>query len=324
MRVLVVGVGVIGSYTAHALCAAHNDVTVIARGTWGESIRHDGLRLHHYVQHTTTVDYPRVIESIQAIPAREHFDVAFSVMRQDQQMAALPDLATIDADLLVLVGNDLRAEEAEKQLAAKGFRGRILFGFQSTAGNREGNHVEVVRWGATGLDVGPLHGEPEQRDEDLLARVFTGSYRPHWTHDFNDWLTVHATAVVPMVYVSYICGCDLHKASNELLHRMVAAQAEGYALLERLGYQILPKSDQDLFVSPVKVRAWYAFVWLLAHTEIGTLCCDDHAKHAPDEMRALANGMDALRAKAPGFPMPAWESLERAMGSWDDVLARLA
>lgn len=367
MKVLVVGIGVIGSYLTHAVCGAGNDVTVVARGAWARTLREKGLVLHHYVQHATTVDHPRVVE---AVPTGEHFDVAFSVMRQDQQMAALPELATIDCDLLVLVGNNLRAGEAQDELQAawRGSGGgiatsnpsstsaagssnavdtttsgpsraassataanrirrtpRLLFGFQSTAGNREADHVEVVRWGATGLDVGPLRGEPAQADKDLLARVFTGKYRPHWTHDFGDWLATHATAVLPMCYVSYICGCDLHQASNALLHRMVAAQAEGYALLERLGYQILPESDQKLFDGGPREAVWYGFCWLLAHTSIGTLCVDKHAMHAPDEMKALDDAFWKLRAEGdPDFPMLSWDALYNEMGGWDPVLARWA
>ena len=34
MKVLVYGSGVIGCYLAHVLCAAGNDVTLLARGQW--------------------------------------------------------------------------------------------------------------------------------------------------------------------------------------------------------------------------------------------------------------------------------------------------
>lgn len=81
MRMLVVGVGVIGSYLTHAACAAGNDVTVVVRGAWGQEIRDRGLTIHHYVQRRTTCDHPRVVGSV---PADDRFDVAFSVMRQDQ------------------------------------------------------------------------------------------------------------------------------------------------------------------------------------------------------------------------------------------------
>lgn len=313
MDVLVVGVGVIGSYTTHALCAAGNDVTVVARGAWAETLRSKGLVIRHYVQRRTTTDHPRVVEGIP----RAHFDVAFSVMRQDQQLAAVSQLAGIDADLLVLVGNDMRGEEVAAKLAKEGFAGRVLFGFQSTAGNREGDHAVCVRWGATGLDVGPLHGTPSQADVELLGQVFArGAYKPRWTHDFDDWLLTHGAAVVPMALASYACGCDLHTASSELLHRMVSAQAETYGLLERLGHQILPKSDQTLFDGGIHERTWYLFVWMLAHTAIGTLCIDDHCRHAPDEMHTLMDCIEGLRAQAGDPPMPAWDALVQDADSW--------
>lgn len=319
MRILVVGAGVIGSYLIHAACTAGNDVTVVARGAWGETLRERGLVIRHWVQHTTTTDRPRVVTSV---PEDEHFDAAFSVMRQDQQLAALPQLARIDTEVLVLVGNDLRAREVEERLVAKGRAGRVLFGFQSTAGNREGDHVVCVRWGASGLDVGPLRGEPSEHDKALLGRVFSGAYKPRWTHDFGDWLTCHATAVLPMCFASYACDCDLHKASGELLDLLVEAQREGYALISELGCQILPESDQGLLDGGPRTALWRGFMWLLAHTAIGTLCCDDHCKHAPDEMRSLDRDFERMRGHRPDFSMPAWDELLARMGGWDDVLSR--
>ena len=56
MKVLVIGIGVIGSYLAHAVCDVGNDVTAVARGRWGRTIRDKGLVIHHRVQHKTTVD----------------------------------------------------------------------------------------------------------------------------------------------------------------------------------------------------------------------------------------------------------------------------
>ena len=48
MKVLLYGVGVIGSLTAHELCRAGNEVTVIARGRWKEVLEQQGLRIHAY------------------------------------------------------------------------------------------------------------------------------------------------------------------------------------------------------------------------------------------------------------------------------------
>ncbi|MBR5680661.1 MAG: hypothetical protein IKX19_08405 [Clostridia bacterium] len=47
MKVLVYGAGVIGGQLVHALIVGGNEVTVIARGAWKETLRKDGLRIRH-------------------------------------------------------------------------------------------------------------------------------------------------------------------------------------------------------------------------------------------------------------------------------------
>ena len=42
MKVLVYGIGVIGSLTVHELCKAGNDVTVVSRGCWKEVLERQG------------------------------------------------------------------------------------------------------------------------------------------------------------------------------------------------------------------------------------------------------------------------------------------
>ncbi len=64
MKVLVYGSGVIGSYLAHVLCSAGNDVTMLARGKWKEQLEKNGMRIRHHLQHKETLDHPAVIEKI--------------------------------------------------------------------------------------------------------------------------------------------------------------------------------------------------------------------------------------------------------------------
>ncbi len=65
IKVLVYGSGVIGCYLAHVLCAAGNDVTLLARGQWKEQLQQNGLRIRHHLQRKTTLDHPRVIGGIE-------------------------------------------------------------------------------------------------------------------------------------------------------------------------------------------------------------------------------------------------------------------
>ena len=45
MKILIYGAGVLGSYLAHVLVRADNDVTLLARGTRLEELREQGLRV---------------------------------------------------------------------------------------------------------------------------------------------------------------------------------------------------------------------------------------------------------------------------------------
>ena len=56
MKVLVYGSGVIGSYLAHVLCSAGNDVTMLARGAWKTQLEAHGLRIRHHLQRTETLE----------------------------------------------------------------------------------------------------------------------------------------------------------------------------------------------------------------------------------------------------------------------------
>ena len=69
----------------HFLCKAGNDVTVIARSTYDE-LKNNGLVIRHHLQKKTTVDHPRVLKEDDG----SHYDIVFSVMQGQQQVAFLP------------------------------------------------------------------------------------------------------------------------------------------------------------------------------------------------------------------------------------------
>ena len=62
MKVLVYGAGVIGGQLVHVLMKSGNDVTVIARGAWKDTLQKNGLRIRHYIQKKDTTDHPRALE----------------------------------------------------------------------------------------------------------------------------------------------------------------------------------------------------------------------------------------------------------------------
>ncbi|MDE6846430.1 MAG: NAD-binding protein [Lachnospiraceae bacterium] len=54
MKILVYGAGVIGCELAHVLKKSGNDVTLLARGEWKETLKKRGLVIRHYLQRKTT------------------------------------------------------------------------------------------------------------------------------------------------------------------------------------------------------------------------------------------------------------------------------
>ncbi|GMA63054.1 NAD-dependent epimerase/dehydratase family protein [Alicyclobacillus fastidiosus] len=78
MRILVFGVGVLGSYLVHALLRGGNEVTILARGKRAEQLNKDGLVIRHYFQRKTTVDAVKVINFLQP---DDIYDLIFVVMK---------------------------------------------------------------------------------------------------------------------------------------------------------------------------------------------------------------------------------------------------
>lgn len=115
MKVLVYGAGVIGCYLTHVLCEAGHDVTLLARGNWKAVLETKGLTIRHHLQRRTTTDHPHIVGQIDF---SQHYDTVFSVMSYHQVGAILDDLAAVDADTVVLVGNNLSAPDMERYLKA--------------------------------------------------------------------------------------------------------------------------------------------------------------------------------------------------------------
>ena len=86
-------------------------MTVVARSTY-EELSKNGLVIRHYLQKKTTVDHPRIVKEAD----ERHYDIVFSVMQGQQQLALFPVLSSLNADLLVLVGNNMETDKCEEAL----------------------------------------------------------------------------------------------------------------------------------------------------------------------------------------------------------------
>lgn len=319
MKTLVYGAGVIGSYLAHVLCRAGNEVTLLTRGEWGQTLKRDGLTILHHLQKKTTHDRPRVIGTLDA----ERYDIVFAVMQYQQMGTILDDLSRTDSPLVVLVGNNMAAKGMDRYIRDNAAEPKtVLFGFQGTGGRRETDRAVCVRFGTMGMTVGGLEGEPSEAEKQVLTSAFAGTkYRLTWCSNMDAWYKCHLAFILPIVYLSYILDCDLRWATGNQIKEGLQAVREGYGLLDALGYPILP---EDTMKKLRGFKGWLSYLELrlMAKTAIGQLAATDHCRNAVTELKALDRGFAALREQKPDFPMPTWDALRDAMPEWA-VLHRL-
>ena len=239
MRILVYGAGVLGCHLAHALLSGGNDVTLLARGEWKNTINRDGLIIRHWAQLKTTADY---IKTIDRLDAEDVFDIIFVVMQYTQVPSVLPDLAANKSGVVVFVGNNMNAIETESALAG-GHPKKKVFGFQSTAGRRESGRVVCIRLGGR-MTLGSLDADTSAYP--LIEKAFRNcSYKLIFSDNMDAWLKCHVAFVVPISFVVYACGGNLKKADRALLNRAIDASSEAYAALEALNIPILPEGSEE-------------------------------------------------------------------------------
>ena len=84
---------------------AGKDVTLLARGDWGESIRKNGLRIKDKFSPRMSVS--RIPVTVE-LKAEDQYDVIFVVLRYTQLDAILDTLRANPTKNIVFVGNDVR------------------------------------------------------------------------------------------------------------------------------------------------------------------------------------------------------------------------
>lgn len=161
MKVLVYGAGVIGSYLTHVLCAAGNDVSLLARGKRRDELERNGLLIRHYLQRKTTVDRPRIVGRLAP---QDRYDAVFAVMQYQQMVSILDDLAACGSPLIVLVGNNQSAPEMERYLREHSPEPKtVLFGFQATGGRRRTAERSASASEREVWNAGPFTGNRTKR-----------------------------------------------------------------------------------------------------------------------------------------------------------------
>ncbi len=301
MKILVFGVGAIGTLLTHFLCEAGNDVTVVARSTY-EELNKNGLVIRHYLQMKTTVDYPRVLKE----PDDAHYDMVFSVMQGQQQLDLLPVLKSVDTDLIVLVGNNLETDKCEEALKDMNH----LYGFQGSAGHREGGVTVAGRLPTTDLTVGRLDHAPLETDVRKLRKAFdVKGYKITPVDNMYAYYMYHIAEIMPYCYLSYHLDCDLKKATREQIKMVMAATGGCFDYLKELGIPVMPAGEDDYYDGGSKTTAMQLLYSIMSKTILGQLMVSDHCKNGIKEMKYLDGKFEEYRKDHPGRNMQVWDRM---------------
>ena len=306
MKILVFGAGVLGCNLARNLFRAGQDVTLLARGSWAEEIRKNGLRIKD--KFSPRVSVTRIPVVTELAPG-DLYDAIFAVVRYTQIDSILAALQANGTKNVIFVGNNVRAAETAARLPEK----NVLFAFALSAGHRERDRVASID--LKKITIGQLRGAPS--NERLIEQIFSGAkYKVVYEPNMEDYLLCHAAFVMPAAFACYKTDGNLKKLKGDTayLNRLIDANIEGYRAIQNAGHEILPNADKD-FEGGAYRKTCLRFFKLMCATSLGKLCASDHAMNAIDEMNALNRDLKRFFDENCA-EYPVWRALEKECGKY--------
>lgn len=301
MKILVYGAGVLGSYLAHTLIQAGNEVFMLARGERYKQLEQDGLAIQHYFQRKKTVDRVSVV---QVLEPSDYYDIIFVVMQYHQFQSVLPVLAANISENIVLVGNNAEAEVMRDFLTSNSkTKKNVAFGFQTSAGMRTDTGMVISIHGGGNAMVGEIGDTMEIFP--IIKKAFGKKYKVTYQKNMDAWLKSHYVMILPMNSTYYLWNNDFDKMAKDkrALRRMIAATEEGFQVLEKSGYPIIPSVQAKLFSQYKNI---YYFIMKIYHK----LPMSRVVQGQFNEMNALYEAFDKLKAQN-DYAMPVWDGLQK-------------
>lgn len=285
MKILIIGAGVLGSNLAHSIKKG-NDVTILAMGKTYDNLKNNGLIIKHKLGNRT-VDYFNVINKLDE---DDIYDVIFIVSR----FSALDDIVAIveqnKSKNVVFVGNNMSAEKYVN-ISNK----NVLFAFFMAAGKKYDGYINSICLNK--IQIGRVDGR--DIDNEFIKSIFKKTrIKVIIENKMNDYLKTHACAVLPLVFASYKANGNLKLLKNDKEYSILIMDAiiEGYDVLKKLEYEILPKGEYENCVNKKNLCSFiYRFMF---SNFIGKMCISDHAMSAREEFMMMANEFEKLKEKS--------------------------
>ena len=285
MRILIIGAGVLGSNLAHSIKKG-NDVTILARNKTYENLKNNGLIIKHKLG-KKSVDHFNVIDKLEE---NDIYDVIFVVSRFSSLDSIVKIIENNKSKNIVFVGNNMNAEKY-MNIKAK----NILFAFFMAAGKKYDGYINSICLNK--IEIGRTDGK--DISNEFIKSIFKETkIKLTIENKMNDYLKTHACAVLPLVFASYKVDGNLKllKKDKEYSLLIMDAIIEGYDVLKKLGYEILPKGEYENCVNK-KEKCAFIYRFMFSNF-IGKMCISDHAMSAREEFILLDNEFEKLKKKS--------------------------
>jgi ketopantoate reductase len=298
----------LGSLFAARLHQGGHEVTLLARGQRLDDLREHGIVLHNVQTDEWTTDHVALIEQLAP---DDPYDLTLVIMRKNQALAFLPVLAANPhIPHILFLMNNAAGPEALAQAVG---RERVLIGFPTSAGYRDG-HVMHVLTGQPGnereVPIGEIDGRVTDRIRQIAAALGTmPGFEIEVRPDMDAWLKYHVALLMPSLAAAfYGCGSDRVRLAGNRDALVLALRAvwEGFRVLKALGYPITPH-ELGIFAWAPEPLLVAIFQRRLRHPLV-EVALARHAGAARDEVQLLADEFRAL-AWQTTVPTPASDRL---------------
>ena len=309
-KVLIYGAGPLGTLFAARLQQGGNNVSLLARGRRLADVREHGIVLQDTLSHVETTTH---VDLVEQLAPEDTYDLVLVIMRKNNALDILPVLAANrqTPNVLFLTNNAAGPDALVEALGAS----RVLIGFPSSAGYREGHVVTCL----TGTEEDPAKIPFGEIDGGITARTLyvarilqsAPGFDTEVRTDMDTWLKYHVALLMPSLAPAlYMCGTDNYRMARTRDAVVLAVRAirEGFRVLQALGYPITPKRFRPFVWVPEPILV--AFVQkLIADPKMETTMVK-HAESARDEMKHLADEFLVLAART-HVPIPSIKRLYR-------------
>ncbi len=324
MKILIYGAGVIGSLYASRLYAKRkkiqeflqekplkyklNDVSsfevkLLARGARYTSLQSEGVMIEHFLQHKRTCEFIPIIDTLTP---DDYYDYIIVIMRKNQIQTILPMLNQNNSPNIVFLGNNgTGVTEYQDKLA----KSRIILGFPSAGGRREGQIVKSIYREESPITIGEISGTITPRVQAFKSILEAANIQVKISENIDAWLKYHIALVSPLANGIYLAHGDNYALAQnrDAIRLMVKAIREGFKVLLDLNYPITPKYlKKKIYYIPSFLIQY--FLKKLIGSEKGKLAMRDHAMAAPDEMRQIADEFQQIK-KGSSIQTPSIDNL---------------